>query len=204
MRGGDHAGRAETALQRVMLAKRRLQRRQRVVVGKPLDRDHLGAFRLRGQHQAGAHGVAVDDHRAGAADAVLAADMGTSEPQMMTQAIGERGARLDIDTDRLAVDFEGGGHDLLTLVIVYCRWAASLKARSTMVPASERRYSALAWMSACASTFAEVISAARSIKASSTACPLIAASTSGIRRGRSPSPMMPTWAFVALPPASWS
>ena len=34
------------------------------------------ARRLHRKHQAGAHRLAVDDHRAGAADAVLAADMG--------------------------------------------------------------------------------------------------------------------------------
>ena len=37
-----------------------------------------------------------------------------------------------------------------------------------MVPASDRRYAALAWMSSCASTVADVTSAARSMTASST------------------------------------
>ena len=115
MRGGDHARRAEAALQRVMLAERRLQRRQVVVVRQALDRDDLGAFGLHREHQAGAHRLAVDQHGAGAADAVLAADMGAGQPQMMAQAIGERQARLDLDLDRLAVDFEFDRHGFHTL-----------------------------------------------------------------------------------------
>ena len=66
----------------------------------------LRAFGLHREHQAGAHRLAVDQHGAGAADAVLAADMGAGEPQLVAQAIGQRQARLDVDADLLAVDLE--------------------------------------------------------------------------------------------------
>ena len=46
-------------------------------VRQPLDGDDLGAVGLHRQHQAAAHHRAVDAHRAGAADAVLAAQMRT-------------------------------------------------------------------------------------------------------------------------------
>ena len=45
VRRRDHARRTEAALQRVMLAKRLLQRRQVVVVGQPFDRHDLGCPR---------------------------------------------------------------------------------------------------------------------------------------------------------------
>ena len=44
---------------------------------------------------AGARGLAVDQHRAGAAHAVLAAEMRAGEPQLLAQEIGEVRARLD-------------------------------------------------------------------------------------------------------------
>ncbi len=54
----------------------------------------------------------------------------------------------------------------------------------------------------CASTAADVTSAARPIVAVSITRPFNTASTSGSRRGRSPTPITPTWALLALPPAS--
>ena len=38
-------------------------------------------------------GPAVDQHRAGAADAVLAADVGAGEPQVVAQRVGQQPAR---------------------------------------------------------------------------------------------------------------
>src|SRR5262245_13022676 len=64
----DHPRRAETALERVPLPERLLQRMQLAVVGKPFDRRHLGAVRLNGEHGAGLHCVAVEVDRAGTAN----------------------------------------------------------------------------------------------------------------------------------------
>src|SRR5438105_12186066 len=110
MRSGNHARRAEPALQGMMLAERRLQWRESLVVREPFDGDHLGALRLYGKHEARAYGSPVDDDGAGAAHAMLAADMRASQPQMMAQAIGERQPRLDLDHDFLSVDFKSHGH----------------------------------------------------------------------------------------------
>ena len=99
MGGGDHAGRAEAALQRVMLAEGFLQRREVGIVGQPFDGHDLGALGLHREHQAGAHRGAVDDDGAGAAHPVLAADMGPGQPQMVTQAVRQRQPRLDLDLD---------------------------------------------------------------------------------------------------------
>ena len=64
------------------------------------------------EHQAGAHRDAVEQHGAGAADAVLAAGMGAGEIELVAQAIEQRGARLDLDRVHLAVDVEFNAHGL--------------------------------------------------------------------------------------------
>ena len=92
----------------------------------------LRAFGLHREDEAGAHRLAVDQHGAGAADAVLAADVGAGQPQLVAQAVGERQARLDVDADLLAVDLEFGGHAAYLA-------AAALSARSVSVPVSARR-----------------------------------------------------------------
>ena len=50
---------------------------------------------LRGQGQAAARGAPVDQHRAGAADAVLAAEMGSGQLELLAQEIGQMLPRLD-------------------------------------------------------------------------------------------------------------
>ena len=66
----------------------------------------LGAVGLDGEHQAGARGLAVDEDGAGAADAVLAADVGAGEPEVLAQEVDEELARLAAALARLAVDGE--------------------------------------------------------------------------------------------------
>jgi hypothetical protein len=62
--------------------------------------------RLHRQHQAGTNDVAVDAHRAGAANAVLAADMGSGELKMLAQEVSEIQPRQDMRIDALAIDLE--------------------------------------------------------------------------------------------------
>ena len=61
----------------------------------------LAPVGLHGERQAGARGDAVDLDRAGAADAVLAADMRAGRAQLMAQEIGQQHARLGLGLDRL-------------------------------------------------------------------------------------------------------
>jgi hypothetical protein len=108
---GDEARRAEAALQRVVLAEGLLQRREIIVVGQSLDGDDLAAFGLDREDQAGAYRLAVHQHGAGAADAVLAANVSAGEAKLVAQTIRESQPRLDLDADLLAVDLEFGGHE---------------------------------------------------------------------------------------------
>ena len=61
---------------------------------------------LADRYQAGAHLLAVEQHRAGAAIAGVAADLGAGEPSFVAQAVGKpRGGRA-ADFDRAPVDVE--------------------------------------------------------------------------------------------------
>ena len=59
-------------------------------VGEPLDGGDLLAVDGDREHQAGAHRPAVEQHRAGAAHAVLAADVGAGQPEVVAERVGEQ------------------------------------------------------------------------------------------------------------------
>ncbi|CAH1667711.1 hypothetical protein CHELA20_51925 [Hyphomicrobiales bacterium] len=107
----DHAGRAEPALQAMVLAESLLHGMQRSVSGKPLDGEHGGA--VTGQRQRGAafDSLSVEMHDTSPALAGIAADMRTREPQMLAEKLNEKGTRLDVGGYGLAVHRHGhGGH----------------------------------------------------------------------------------------------
>ena len=86
---------------------RLLQRVQRAVGrGEPLDGADLGAVGGRREHQARADRRAVDEHRAAAADAVLAPDVRAGEPELVAEHVREQVARLDLDAVLGAVDVQ--------------------------------------------------------------------------------------------------
>src|SRR6185437_11364181 len=111
--GQDHGRRAEAALQSVALLEGQLQVGDLAGVRHTLDGFDLGAVALRRQHQAAAHDLAVHPHGAGAADAVLAADMTPGHEQVVAQEIDQRLARIHALTDGLAVDGEGNVEDVV-------------------------------------------------------------------------------------------
>src|SRR6185369_14587740 len=124
----DHTGRAEAALKSMVLAEARLQRREAFIPRQSLDSDDFAALGLHRQYKTAPYSLAIDQHRAGTANPVLAADMRTGQPQMMTQAIGQRQTRFDCNFDLAPIDLETNLHGVCS--------AAILRARSTMVPAS--------------------------------------------------------------------
>ena len=74
-----------------------LQRMQLVAVRQAFDGADRAALGLHREHQAGAHRLAVDQHRAGAADAVLAADMRAGQAAIVADRVDQRAARLHAD-----------------------------------------------------------------------------------------------------------
>ena len=66
-----------------------------LVVIEAFDGGDAGAVAGHGIGDAGARRHAVEQQRAGAANAVLAAEMGAGQIEVVAQEIGEMGARLD-------------------------------------------------------------------------------------------------------------
>ena len=89
--GGDEPGGAEAALQAVAVLEGLLDRAE-AAVGRPaaLDGGDLGPVDPDREQQARTHRPPVDQHRAGPADAVLAAEMGAGQPQVVAQAVGQQ------------------------------------------------------------------------------------------------------------------
>ncbi len=77
-----------------------------VGVGQPLDGGDLAVDRGHREHQARPHRPAVDEHRAGAADAVLAADVGAGQAEVVAQRVGEQPPGGYGDVVRDAVDVQ--------------------------------------------------------------------------------------------------
>ncbi len=97
--GHDHARRAVAALDRAEFEKGQLQVvRPAVGVGDALDGDHLPAVNLGGQQLARIDHPAVEDDRAGAALADLAAGLGAGQAQVLAQQVqeGDVGRGLDL------------------------------------------------------------------------------------------------------------
>src|SRR5947207_492061 len=91
----QEAGGAEAALQAVVLAKRLLQRVERLAVGQPLDGLDRVAVHLGREQQARSHSGAVDDDGARPAHAVLAAEVGAREVEVVAQEVRQGLAHLD-------------------------------------------------------------------------------------------------------------
>src|ERR1700738_3537293 len=84
-----------------------LHRVHHVAIGKTFDSTNGFAGGLHGKHQARADRLAIDNHRASAADAGFAADMGSGLPALFTDRGGQGPSRLDANRIIAAVDGEG-------------------------------------------------------------------------------------------------
>src|SRR3954471_16202431 len=132
---GQHARRAEPALQAVLFPERLLQRAESAVrCGEPLRRNHITGVGLHREHDAGAHRLAVEQHGACAAHAVLAAQMRSREPQLAAQEVGEVQARFHLARMPLAVHGERDGPFVYHFPMAL-RYAV-FSARSVSTPAS--------------------------------------------------------------------
>jgi hypothetical protein len=101
----DHAGGAEAALQRVMLAKRRQQRRRRITgLAQALKGVHGFAVRLDGKDRARFHRSAVQVDRARAALSGVASDMDTGDAEFLSEEVDEPRPCLDLGVPLVAVD----------------------------------------------------------------------------------------------------
>ena len=102
--------RAVPALEAVMRHERHLQRMQPLALRQPLDRHDLPPLILDRQCEAAIDPLAIDQHGAGPAGALVAALLGARQSEMITQQVEEGCAQIDIDRDRAAVDCELHGN----------------------------------------------------------------------------------------------
>ena len=181
------AGSAEAALERVVLPEGRLQRRQLAVSGEPLHRLDPRAVHLRREHEAGANGGAVDPDRAGAADAVLAADVRAPQPQLMAQEVREQQPRLHLLAAEPAVDLDRDRNHGASNAFRQARPTA----RSTRTRVSCFRYAGEAWRFPGGSTAAAATSPASRAASASTARPASPTSTTSGRSATEPTATRP-------------
>ena len=89
-------GRAEAALQTVIVLEGLLHGMELAASRQAFDRRHLRAFAARRQHRAGLDRLAVDVNDAGAALRGVASDMGAGQAQILPQELHQQRARIDI------------------------------------------------------------------------------------------------------------
>ena len=126
-----------------MAPERALQLAERLAVAQPLDGFDGGAVGLDREHEARAGELAVDPHRARAADSVLAADVDAGGAELVAEEVREQEPRLGVALGAPAVQ---GDRDPVPGVRAQPRHciAASTVCRPS-VRTRSRRYRALAW-----------------------------------------------------------
>jgi hypothetical protein len=108
-------GRAEAALEGVVLAERLLQGVQLVLAAEAFDGGDLRTVELDREEQAGAGGLAVDEDGAHPADAVLAPDVGAGQAEVVAERVGQGGPGWKRQGDLAAVDGDGDVDGLVGL-----------------------------------------------------------------------------------------
>src|SRR5581483_6084134 len=103
-------GRAEAALDGARLDERLLHRVELAVAREPLDRHDVVPVGLRREHEARADEPAVEEHRAGAALALLAGVLRAGEAEVLAQREEQALALPDVALDLLAVDAQADPH----------------------------------------------------------------------------------------------
>src|ERR1700737_3843477 len=129
-------------------------------VREPLDGANGTALGLDGKHQAGADRLAVDQHRAGAAHAVLAAHLRAGPAAFFADRIDQRAARLQLQGVGLTIDGQGDIRQFTHARFSRSGMHAWVRARYTMALTSSRRYCAFVCAYASWSTAATAAAAA--------------------------------------------
>src|SRR6266704_2977918 len=106
----QHAGRAEAALHGAVAHERLLQRVQATVALQPAQRDDGAASQPGGQNEARGHRPPVEQHRADAAHALVAALLDVEDAQRVAQQLEQRLVRAHLDLSRAPVEDEARDH----------------------------------------------------------------------------------------------
>src|SRR5207253_8962903 len=104
---------------------------KRFVRADDVDSQDLGAIGLRSEEQTGTHGTSIEHHGASAAHAMLAADMGSDQAEIVAQEINQRAARLHGSGIFRSVDRRGDRDFFRHYACPLIRLSAVAKARRT-------------------------------------------------------------------------
>ena len=102
--GHDEPRGAVAALEAVLLVERLLDGVHRPVRRQAFNGRNLVAVRLDAEQRAGLHGLAVQQHRAGAAAGCVAADVCAGQAELLAQNVDEELARLEVEDVLCPVD----------------------------------------------------------------------------------------------------
>src|SRR5262245_12003097 len=126
----QYAGRAEAALQGVMLGEGTLHLVERAWFGEPLHGDDVGTVHLTGILGAAAHRSPIDQNRTGTAYAMLATDVNPKGLQLMTQKIAQQHARLGLARSALPIQRQLDREAFTGCPIKRCHCRRSLRCRA--------------------------------------------------------------------------
>ena len=135
--GDQHARRAGAALRRAMAQEGPLQPVQPSFGGEALHGLHVAPCGLGQRHHAAADLGAVEQHRAGAAVARVAADLGPGQAEIVAERIGEAPQRWRVHRHRPSVDQERGG--VARAARAHIMLPSSASVRAVSVRAASRR-----------------------------------------------------------------
>ena len=105
-----------------MVDERLLQRVQRAIVRKTLNRGHLASVVLGGQGQAGEDPLSVDEHRAGTARALTASLLRAVQLKLFAHEVEQRDTSVGGYRRLAAVDDDR--HDVRFAALTRGRWVA--------------------------------------------------------------------------------
>src|SRR5713101_102312 len=103
-RRANLTGGAIPALQSIMAHKCGLHWVEIAIFFQTLDGRDLVARMHHGERQAAVDALSIDDHGAGAALSLVAALLGTGQPEMLAQRIEQRYARIEIESMAPSID----------------------------------------------------------------------------------------------------
>ena len=102
----DLARRAVAALETVVSDEGGLHGVELVARGQALDRGDPAAFDARGEREAGQHAAPIDEHRAGAALALIAALLRAGQLESLAERIQQDDARIELQRSCRSIDIE--------------------------------------------------------------------------------------------------
>src|SRR3990170_4708862 len=129
-----HPGSAKTALQGVVVEKGLLNRMELFSLCQTFDGGDFGAIGLNREEDARANDSPIQKYGAGAAHAMLAAQVHPGKAEILPEKVSQGFARLHLAFEAHSIDLEGNLHRLRRLHLFLQRSMADSSPRRTRTP----------------------------------------------------------------------